>query len=640
MHGASRTIDPSTSREVRDPLWQRAIVLLSGTVVGLVLVIVLIWGRPVLVPIALAGLLTFLLNPVVRFLSRRGVPHIGAVLLAVSITGGVLAAIGTVVTRQVAGVLAEIPQNTANIRAKVKSLRQLGTGPLVESFVRMVDEVGQEFSSPARNPADRPDRVNVGPRADLERSGWNPESTRWSGLTGVVGSFLEIVATLAFALVLLVFFLLGRDDLRDRIVMLAGGSRLALTSKAVEDIAQRIGRYVAIVGLLNGGFGLVMTAGLLALQVPYALLWGFLAGTLRFIPYIGPWIGAVFPILMSLAAFEGWWTPAMVVGFVLVLELVSNNIAEPLLFGQNTGVSPTALLISAAFWLFLWGPVGLVLSAPFAVCLVVVGKNIPELRFLHLLLGDAPALRAHVGLYQRLMLGDVAEATAMVLDRARSGSMVVVCDELLVPALNCLRRDVRRGHLTSVDEEGVLAGIESVLRRTAEIPRVVIAAENATNIESPDTTPPDETESDDTVSDSSRLFAKVRLLGCPALDDTDRLGLEMLRQNLDPDVWDWECTTVDTLASELAARMATDRPDVVCIGAVPPGGLGHARYLCKRLHDAAPELTIIVGRWGHAQEATLELERLEAAGAGFVSSTIADTLRILESRRLLAPALV
>jgi predicted PurR-regulated permease PerM len=625
----------SHARELRNPLWQRAIVLLAGTVAGLAVVTVLIWGRPVLVPIALAGLLTFLLNPVVRFLSRRGVPHVWSVLLAVSITGALLTVIGTMVTRQVAGVLAEIPQNTANIRAKVKSLRQLGTGPLVESFVRMIDEVGQEFAPPEPKQTKRPDHEPVVTRLDREPMGWGLESTRWVGVSGVVGSFLEVVATLAFALVLLVFFLMGRNDLRDRIVMLAGGSRLALTSKGVEDIAHRIGRYVAIVGLLNGGFGLVMMAGLFALQVPYALLWGFLAGTLRFIPYIGPWIGAVFPILMSLATFEGWWTPAMVVGFVLVLELVSNNIAEPLLFGQNTGVSPTALVISAAFWLFLWGPVGLVLSAPFAVCLVVVGKNIPELRFLQLLLGDAPALRAHVGLYQRLMLGDVAEATAMVLERTRSGSMVEVCDELLVPALNCLRRDVRRGHLTAEDEETVLAGLETALRRTEAMRQGAVGTTNDTGHDSPGRSP-----NGDTPAVSAHPFARVRLLGCPALDDADRVGLEMLRQTLDPDVWDWECTTLDTLASELAARMAVDRPDVVCIGSIGPGGLGHARYLCTRLHDAAPELTILVGRWGPSRDAKRELERLEEAGAGFVATTMADTLRILESRRLLAPALV
>jgi predicted PurR-regulated permease PerM len=266
------------------------------------------------------------------------------------------------------------------------------------------------------------------------------ESAPWLSLTDYLGSAVEVLATLAFALVLLVFFLLGREDLRDRIVLLAGKTRLALTSKALEDITDRVSRYIVMVALVNGGFGVLLTAGLFALQVPYALLWGFLAAALRFIPYIGPWIGAVFPIAMSLAISEGWWQPLAVFGFVMVLELVSNNVVEPLVFGRSTGVSPTALLVSAAFWLYLWGPIGLVLSAPFAVCLVVLGKNVPQLGFLNLLLGDVPALRADVGLYQRLMLGDQDDAAALVLRRMKKSPSEEIYDEMLVPALNHTRR--------------------------------------------------------------------------------------------------------------------------------------------------------------------------------------------------------
>jgi predicted PurR-regulated permease PerM len=614
----------SLAREHSDPTWQRAIILLSGTVTAFVVVVALWWGRPVLVPIALAGLLTFLLNPVVRIVRRWGVPHVWSVLLAVSITGGILAVTGAMVMRQIVSVLAEIPQNTANIRSKVKSLRELSSGPLVESFVHLVDEVSQEFARPVGPKAPGPDTTTATPQAGLEMVRLQLPSTRWDGVPGYLGSFLDVLATLAFSLVLLVFFLLGRDDLRDRIVMLAGGSRLTLTSKALEDIAHRVGRYIAVVALLNGGFGILMMAGLLALQIPYALLWGFLSGTLRFIPYVGPWVGALFPILMSLSTFDGWWIPTLVLGYVLILELISNNIVEPLVLGQSTGVSPTALIVSAAFWLFLWGPVGLVLSAPFAVCLVVIGRNIPQLRFLQLLLGDAPALRAHVGLYQRLMLGDAAEAAAILLDRTKSSSMTEVCDELLIPALNCLRRDVRRGQLTALDQETVLDGLEGALLKN-DVRRQASAAslENLPSNPIEPSPPP------------SFQALRIRILGYPALDDIDRVGLETLRQALDPELWEWESGSVDTLASELAARMATDPPDIVCIGVLPPGGLSRARYLCKRLRDAAPNLTIIVGRWGLSREIPMETERLEQAGAGFIATTMTDTIRVLESRRLL-----
>ena len=456
-------------------MWQRAVILLTGTVVGLVIVLGLQWGRPVLIPIALAVLLTFLLNPIVRILQRRGLGRVFSVMVAVSTAGIVLMCLGGMVTRQVAGMLAELPQNTANIKAKVQTLRRLGSGPLADQFGQMIEEISQEIQRPSnRKPSaleDGTELARVFTESPAEAVRYRTESTPWLSLTGYLGSAFEVLATLAFALVLLVFFLLGREDLRDRVVLLAGKARLALTSKALEDVTDRISRYIVMVALVNGGFGVLLTAGLLLLQVPYALLWGFLAAGLRFIPYIGPWIGAVFPIIMSLAISEGWGQPLAVFGYVMVLELISNNVVEPLVFGHSTGVSPTALLVSAAFWLYLWGPFGLVLSAPFAVCLVVLGKNIPQLGFLNLLMGDVPALRAHVGLYQRLMLGDEHEAATLVLQRMKRSPSDEVYDELLVPALNCAKRDVQRDYLTDDDQRTVLEGMRESLRQTDQFLR-------------------------------------------------------------------------------------------------------------------------------------------------------------------------
>ena len=613
------------------PMWQRAVILLSGTVVGLVIVLGLQWGRPVLIPIALAVLLTFLLNPIVRILQRRGLGRVFSVMLAVSTVGIVLMCLGGMVTRQVAGMLAELPQNTANIKAKVKTLRELGSGPLADQFGQMVEEISQEFQRPSK-----PEPVveegawklaRVPSESSADAAHYRTESTPWRSLTGYLGSAFEVLATLAFALVLLVFFLLGREDLRDRIVLLAGKTRLALTSKALEDITERISRYIVMVALVNGGFGVLLTAGLFLFHVPYALLWGFLAAGLRFIPYIGPWIGAVFPIAMSLATSEGWLLPLAVFSYVLVLELVSNNVVEPFVFGRSTGVSPTALLISAAFWLYLWGPIGLVLSAPFAVCLVVLGKNIPQLGFLNLLLGDVPALRAHVGLYQRLMLGDQHEAATLVLQRMKRSSPEEVYDEMLIPALNYANRDVQRDYLTDDDQRIVLDGMRESLRQTDELLRTAAASR---------TDQPDHTLDDqDTITSSEIPPAKI--LGCPAADEADGVGLEMLRQLLDPTHWDLEVAAVETLTSELMARIAEDPPAVICIASLPPGGLAHARYLCKRLRDASPDIQIIVGRWGQQRHSKHDRERLEQAGASFVTTTLLETRQLLESRRPLLP---
>ena len=608
------------------PLWQRAVILLTGLLVGLVVILGLQWGRPVLIPIALAVLLTFLLNPVVRILQQRGLGRVLSVMAAVSTAGILLMCLGWMVTRQVSGMLAELPQNTANIKAKVQTLRQLGSGPLVEHFGEMVEEISREFqrNAPAKTSVETVTPLHEGgsQNSTVETVILRTESSPWLGLTGYLGSGLEVLATLAFALVLLVFFLLGREDLRDRIVLLAGKARLALTSKALEDVTDRISRYIMMVALLNGGFGVLLTTGLLLLQVPYALLWGFLAAVLRFIPYIGPWVGAVFPIAMSLAISEGWWQPLAVFGYVMALELTSNNIVEPLVFGRSTGVSPTALLISAAFWLYLWGPIGLVFSAPFTVCLVVLGKNIPQLGFLNLLLGDTPALRANVGLYQRLMLGDEHEAARLVLLRMKASPAEEVFDEMLIQALNYTRRDVQRDYLSDEDQRMVLEGMRSSLRQTDEYLRTTAAALK----------PLQELTPDDQNVISPEATQPVKILGCPATDDTDCVGLEMLRQLLDPAHWELEVTAVETLTSELVARIVENPPAIVCIASLPPGGMSHARYLCKRLRDAAPEMPIIVGRWGQQRNSKLDRERLELAGASFVTTTLLETLKLLKSR--------
>lgn len=606
------------------PLWQRAMIVLSGTVVVTVLVFCLHAGRPVLIPIAMAILLTFLLNPLVRFLERRRLGRLVSVMIAVTVAAIILLSLGWIVTRQVTGMMAELPRNTANIKEKVKTLRKLAASPFANRFGQFFEEISDASEVPPSE-MDSMKAESTGEElpaeAPVETVIVRTESTPWLSLTGYLGSVFEVLATLAFTLVLLVVFLIERDDLRDRIVLLAGKARLALTSKALEDVTDRISRYIVMVAMVNGGYGIMLTVGLYFCGVPYALLWGFIAAGMRFIPYIGPWVGAIFPMVMSLAISVGWGQPMAVFGYIAVLELVSNNVIEPLVFGRSTGVSPTALLISAAFWLFLWGPIGLVLSAPFAVCLVVLGKNIPQLGFLNLLLGDEPAFRENVGIYVRLMHGDEHEAIRLVLQRMKESPADEVFDDMLMPALNYTKRDVLREYLTDDDRRLVLKRMRDSLRQTDEFLRTTAAKD---------------VEKEPTADDGSGIAAAamkpVTILGCPAMDDMDCVGLEMLRQLLDPARWVLEVTAVETLTSELAARIAEDPPAFLCIASLPPGGLAHARYLCKRLRAASPEIQIIVGRWGPRRNSKLDRERLEQAGASFVTTTLLETCQLLESR--------
>ncbi len=608
------------------PSWQNAIIILSGTVVSLIIVIGLQWGRPVLVPIALAVLLTFLLNPLIKKLQQRGFGRMPAVILGVAAAGLVMLLVGGLVARQVTILVSELPQNTANIKAKVQTLRQFGSSPMAAQFEKMAEEISEATPLPAAGDDTAPGKA--GDESLLDKAVASgpvivqTESTPWLGLTGYLSSAFEVLATLAFSLILLIVFLIGRDDLRDRVVVLAGRARVAMTSKALEDVTERISRYLLMVAMLNGGFGILLGLGLFALQVPYAFLWGFLAGSLRFIPYIGPWIGAMGPIAIALATFEGWFQPIAVFGFVLVLELVGNNVLEPLVFGRSTGVSSTALIISAAFWGFLWGPIGLILSAPIAVCLMVIGKNIPQLAFLNLLLGSEPALRSDMGIYQRLMLRDEQEATRLILLRLKDAQADEVFDELLIPALSYAKRDFLRNQLSEEDHKVVLDGVQTTLGHTEKFLQTTA-----------------QRKVDELTLTMAKIdvsvpipIRRVQMLVCPGADASDSAALTMLRQSLDSMHWEIEQTAVETLTSELVARIAQDPPAILCIAALPPRGLSHARYLCKRLRENSSELQIVVGRWGQKRNCKLEREQLEQAGATFVTTSLAETIQLLNSR--------
>ena len=603
--------------------WQRAIIVLSRTFSCLILVVALSWGRPVLIPVAVATLLTFLLNPVVRMLQRFGMGRVISVLLAVSAVGTVVTVVGFVGSRQVTSLLSELPANTAKITAKVKTLKAVTSGPSAKRFEEMIEEISREFkitagpnvaNVPVAASDDSSDSIEAPIGPTIVNTVMPHTESYWRILTGYLGSAFEIMATFAFALVLLVFFLLERDGLRDRIVLLAGKTRLTLTSKALEDASNRVSRYIVMVAMVNGGFGILLTIGLLCLGVPYAVLWGCVAALLRFVPYIGPWVGAIFPITLSLAMSEGWWQPISVFVFVMALELVANNAVEPIVFGRTTGVAPAALLISAAFWLYLWGPIGLIISAPFAVCLVVMGKNIPQLSFLNVIMGDEPALSANVGFYQRLLVRDQCEATTMITNRLQEADSERVFDELLIPALNYARRDVRKGHLSDGECDSLLMALGDSLSI------VDLHSSHART---------------DTVSDdpeSSTALRQLTLLGCSADGDVDRTALEMLKELLDPLRWKLELVPAGVLTSEIADRVARETPAAICIASLPPDSIAHARYLCKKLRAAAPDVPIIIGRWGQGRIRRADHNRLRDAGATEVTGTLLETRQWLRSR--------
>jgi predicted PurR-regulated permease PerM len=358
-----------------------SLIHILGTLI--LIIACLYWAKVVLIPIALAVLLTFLLNPVVSALHSRGLPRAPAVLVVVVLVFSVVGGIAWTVTRQL-GILAyELPRYQENLKNKISDLRELGKNGVIKRVLTTINEITDELQRDPLPPSEPQDgaKLKAAPNEETEKPVAvvvQTPSVLWQ-----LPSVLESLATAGLVIVLVIFMLIRYADLRARILYLAGYHRLTIATKALDEAGHRISRYLLMQSIINGSFGMAAGLGLFLIGVPYAILWGLLAAILRFIPYVGPTIAAVLPSALSLAAFPGWGPPLLVIGLILLLELASNMIMEPLLYGQSAGVSEVALLVAVAFWTWLWGAVGLILATPMTVCIGVLGKYIPQADRIH-----------------------------------------------------------------------------------------------------------------------------------------------------------------------------------------------------------------------------------------------------------------
>lgn len=589
----------------------RSLLIVCTGILAILIVGVLQLARAVLTPLALAILLTFILAPLVAILQGRQLNRTVSVLLVGVVAFLVLGSVGLAVSAQLQSLSTDLPRYQDNITQKIAGLRESGKGTLLENVQKAIDAITKAASMPDpanATPAKEPLLVRV------ERSGFTQLET-------VASSGVELMATSGLVIVLVVFMLIKREDLRDRLIRLLGHGNLTYTTKALNDAGQRISRFLFTQVLVNAGFGVALGLGLFLIGVPYALLWAFLAGVLRFVPYLGSSLTAFLLLTFSVAAFPEWTQPLLVLGLFVVLELGFANVIEPLLIGHSTGVSPLSLLVAAAFWTWLWGPVGLLLSTPLTVCLVVLGKHVPQLEFFDVLLGDERALTADVTYYQRLLARDQDEATQIVLAHVRAQSLEQVYDDVLIPALSHAKRDREREVLNQADEE-------FIFQVTREIVQDLGERQPAAALKEDGLAPP---------NSAAAGPPKTRILGLPGRDEGDRLALEMLRQVLDPAIWDLEMMGSEALTGELVAAAEQRNSALICISSLPPGGLAHARYLCKRLRSRFPAIKIAVGRWGLGANLESNQEELRAAGANHVETSLAN-MRALVTTLLPVPA--
>jgi predicted PurR-regulated permease PerM len=564
--------------------------------IGCVLVgVVLYLAQAILVPVALAVLLAFLLTPVVAALQRR-IGRAPAVLATVIVTFLGLGVVGWIVTQQLASVVQELPSYRENIRQKVRDIRVVGKGGSVETLQKTVADIQTEMGGPASS--------GSAAKPVVVRS--EPVSSLWS-YPAAFAPFVGPLSTAALVLALVIFILLEREDLRNRLIRLFGHGRLVVTTKAFDEAGRRVSRYLLVQSFVNLVYAVGVAVGLFVFGVPYAILWAVLAGLLRFIPYVGPFIGAAVPVVIALAVLEGWTRPLLVFGLFVVLELFTNLVLEAVLYAGAIGVSQVALLIAVAFWSWLWGPLGLLLATPLTVCLVVLGKYVPGFEFVSTLMSDEPVLTTDLTYYQRLLAGDHAEASDL-LDRHLAGDPETVYDAVMLAALSYAERDRMEGRLEP-DEE------LSVIEATAELLNDML------DVSTP--TPPKANE--------------IPVLGLAADGAPDVLALRMLGCLLVDTPFALEIRERSVLSTEIVESVKAGRYRAVCIADIPPSAPSRSRALARRLRALAPDLPILVGRWAPAELADESDETLLAAGATSVAASLVDTRAQLT--RVAAPPL-
>ena len=549
------------------------------------------YAQDVFVPLALAILLTFLLAPLVERLQRLHVNRVVAVIFSVLLTMVILGGLLWIVFHQFTDLARELPRYRAQLRGNLADVTGVLKGAL-SSTADAVEQLTREFGRVA--PVDK-SLANVPKMQVVE-----PALTPMRAVGNVVSPFLKPLGTTAIVIVFVIFMLLRLPDLRDRVISLLGSKNMRLTTEALDEAAKKVSTYLVMQTVINGMQGIGTALGLYLIGVPNAILWGALTMALRFVPYIGIWVAAALPIALSFAIFDHWQQPAMVAGLFVGLEAVSYLVLEPWLYGSHTGVSPIALLVAAAFWTWLWGPIGLLLAIPITVCLVVMGKYIPQLAFLYTLLGDQPVLAPHERLYQRLLASNRDDADELLEEAVRTSSRCEVCDTVIVPALQLAEDDHDRGALPDPKRQLVFEHIE-------EWADEFIAVE-----EVPQAPPGNPT--------SAAFGATV--LCMHAEDQADLISSKLLTSLL--------------LEHGIKGRTARNgledepRPDAVVISALPPDAVTAARRCCRAVRQRWHDVPIFIGLWNASIDPERSRQRLEAAGASSVCTSFSECIALLE----------
>ena len=583
---------------------------------------VLYLARQILIPLAFALILTFVLTPVVALLERSRIGRVPSVAVTLLITIAAAGCVGGIIAIQLVDAAQELPRYRQNIQAKMEALRIPTKGPLGLA-ANSLREIARDFSNlgtpapeqgaPVQTRKQRPAPGTSGPPLPVQIV--QPPANQLEYARDLLQPVLRPLALTGLILLFTVFMLIKRFDLRHRLFRLVGLGQINVVTQVLDDAAQRVSRYLLMQFLVNAGFGVLFGFGLYLIGVPYAVLWGGVAGLLRIVPYIGTMVAATLPIALSLAAFNTWLPPVLVLLLFAALELIIGNFVEPWLYGANTGISSLALLVAAVFWTLLWGPAGLILSTPLTVCVVVLGRYVPQLSFLHVLLGDEVTFGAEAQIYQRLLAMDQSEAHAIVDQFLKEKPLLELYDSVLIPALSLVEQDRHKGAIDTTREEFLFLSINEMITEFSEyqLARDSSQTEGAAASSGPE----------------ERLSARIICL--PANDRADEVTAAMLAQILEQ-AGHAALSLPIAHASllEMLALLEIRQDDVICISALPPFAFPPARTMCKLIRERFPKVKLVVGVWGFSGDTEKAKARFERTQPDRLLTSLAQAVEQIQ----------
>ena len=580
----------------------------NAAIVAAVLVATAYFGRPLLVPLALSILLAFALAPVAEFLRKLRLGRVGAVILTVALAVLLICGIAMFIGTQVAWLAQSLPQYQQNIVAKIQSVEGSATSNgVVQGAIKLLNNLNDQIAiAPQGTETRQLQSKTTSQRTDpaipvVIRA---PPPNPLDVIQNVGGPLVEPLADLAIVIVFVIFILLQKEDLRDRFIMLAGARDLQRTTIALDDGANRLSRYLLLQTAVNTVFGTLVGVGLWAAGVPNPALWGLISAMFRYVPYVGVPLAALFPLALAFAVDPGWSKMLWTLGVFSVLEAITGQAVEPWLYGRNMGLSAIAVIAAAGFWTFVWGPVGLLLSTPLTMCLVVIGRHVDQLRFLDVMLGDRPPMAPEESFYLRMLAGNPDEAAEQAELFLQDHSMPAYFDQVAIKALALAQLDVNRGALNEAGRVRIAATVEGFIDN-------LDAHEDPSGRE--DSLAPDPFP-------QTWLDRPVLCVGGRGL--LDHAAASLLAHLLERQGVGSRLATSEEISPTSIQDFDCEGVQAVCISYLEPGSPKNARYMARRLRKRMPGVPLIAGFWSVIQDDTHFLDGFEATECDFLSTSL------------------